>query len=134
MMRRESHLVLLPWMQSHNRCQHSATVENRNTVDSQQNDNKTSTSVSGDGIQMSIVNQPVHINHVSVSIKLCSFHKNCPQEEFPQSNFPPSSPNLKEMDVYRVIKFFQLKENISSSRKKIKGECSVFLKKKIYYG
>ena len=56
-------------------------------MDSQQNDNKTSTFVSGDGVEMSIVNQPVglHINHVSVSIKLYSFQKICPEEDFPQS-------------------------------------------------
>ena len=45
----------------------SETVDTRNTMDSQQNDNKTSTSVSGDGIQMPIVNQPVHVNRISDS-------------------------------------------------------------------
>ena len=45
----------------------SETVDTRNTIDSQQNDNKTSTSVSGDGTQMPIVNQPVHANRVSDS-------------------------------------------------------------------
>ena len=43
------------------------TVDTRNTMDSQQNDNKTSTSVSDDSIQMPIVNQPVHANRVSDS-------------------------------------------------------------------